>query len=255
MNRDGHSHSFARRKGDPPVTNRRGYWRFRLPRTATVVLALLIGCAQSPQTPSESSPGGMTPQERVQSGQYDIENMTSQEMAAVGEVIVFGRLTGGNPTSTDVGKGLCPLCHTVAGDVPRNAAPNLTANEATGLPIAKRGEVRIRDPRYIAADFAQSEARPGSGRARTGLEYIAESHVCPSCYVVAGFGVKGSGDRESPMVALFLPPNCQTIDEAIMVDTYLFMKDGIEPPPPGAIRAAYEKFLPPSEPVPPGCRP
>jgi hypothetical protein len=246
--------SISRRKSGPRAPARTPCTRLGVLLSAPFLIAMLSGCNASPGGAPEATPGRMTPEERIQSGRYDLDKMTPGEMAEVGEVIIFGRLTGGNPTAADVGKGLCPLCHNVTGDVPRTAAPNLTANDPSGLPIARRGSVRLSDPRYRAADFAQREARAGSGRAQSDLEYIAESHVCPSCYVVAGFGVKGSGDRESPMVALYLPPNCMTIDESIMVDTYLYMKDGLAPPPPAAIRAAYEKFLPPTDPVPAGCR-
>jgi hypothetical protein len=246
--------SIPRQESGPRAPARRRWNRLGALLSAPLFFALLAGCNTSPGTAPETPPGRMTPEERIQSGQFDFEAMTPKEMAEVGEVIIFGRLTGGHPTAADVGKGLCPLCHNVTGDVPRNAAPDLTATDPTGLPIAKRGMIRIRDSRYRSGDFAQQEARPGSGRAETDLEYIAESHICPSCYVVSGFGVKGSGDRKSPMVALYLPPNCMTIEESIMVDTYLYMKDGLNPPPPGAIRAVYEKFLPASNPVPPGCR-
>ncbi len=193
------------------------------------------------------NPTDMTPQKRVMLGKYDIENMTTKDMAEAGEVIIFGRLTDGNPNTADVGKGLCPLCHNVTGTVMRDAAPDLTANHQSGVPIGLRGELRIRDPRYRRADFVKNEAFAGSRRATTGFEYIVESHVCPSCYVVAGFGKKGTNDRESPMVAMHLPPNCQTIEEAIMIDTYLYMKDSFVAPPPEMIRAAYEKFIPESK--------
>ena len=200
-----------------------------------------------------ANPKRMAPQERVMLGKYDVEKMTAKEMAEAGEVIIFGRLTDGHPNAADVGKGLCPLCHNVTGVVMRDAAPDLTANHQTGIPIGLRGELRIQDPRYQKADFVNTEAYSGSGRAATGLEYIVESHVCPSCYVVSGFGKKGTNDRESPMVVMHLPPNCQTIEEAIMIDTYLYMKDGLNPPPPDAIRAAYEKFIPESERTATGC--
>ncbi len=187
-------------------------------------------------------------------GIYEPDRMTAAERAEVGEILIFGRPTGGRPTAADVGKSLCPMCHTVAGDPIRDAAPDLTANESqTRMPIAVRGETRVLEARYRNADFIQAEAFPGTGRAMNGLEYIVESHICPSCYVVAGFGKKGTDDRESPMVPMHLPPNCQSADEEIMIMTYLYVKDGLTPPEPAAIRAAYRKFLPDPKKGAPGC--
>ena len=215
-----------------------------------IIGSLLINCTggNGPEDRTRTNDTvELTPMEKVIRGQYDMDQMTQTEMAQAGEIIIFGRLTGGNPTLADVGKGLCPMCHTVTGPAIRDAAPDLTANDKqTGQAIGVRGTSRIKDPRYLKGDFIQKEAFPGSGRALSALEYLAESHVCPSCFVVEGFGKKGSNDRESPMIAMHLPPNCQTIEEVIMIDTYLYLKDGLEPPQPNEIRTAYEKFLPDS---------
>ena len=221
-----------------------------------VLMVQMNACTDHPSKETEDktdTPSVLSPLEMVQQGKFDVPNMTAREMADAGEIIIFGRLTGGNPNTADVGKGLCPLCHRVTGTVIKDTAPDLTALEKTGVPIGQRGILRIKDPRYQKADFMHHESYPGSGRATTGIEYIVESHVCPSCFVVAGFGKKGTHERESPMVTLRTPPNCQTIEEAIMIDTYLYMKDGIEPPAPAEIRMAYEKFIPESERIAPGC--
>lgn len=211
---------------------------------------LATACAPAGDAPESAAPRRISPQDRVTYGTYDPDAMTPQERAEAGEILVFGRLTGGQPTPSDVGKSLCPMCHTVVGPPLRDAAPDLTANEAqTRIPIARRAERRVEEERYRRANFVQVEAAPGTGRAATGLEYIVESHVCPSCYVVAGFGKPGTADRESPMVPMHLPPACQTIDEEIMITTYLYMKDGLAPPAPAAIRAAYRKFLPDPKPA------
>ena len=195
-----------------------------------------------------SVPGGqpqaLTPTDRVRLGRYDPERMSPDEIVAAGEILVFGRIVGGQATEGDVGRALCPMCHTVVG-LGRTAAPDLTPNEAqTQVPIGRRGEIRFKDPRYHPSDRART------GRATTNLEYIVESHLCPACYVVAGFGTPGSGDRDSPMVPMYLPPNCQTVDEEIMITSYLFAKDGLAPPPPAEIRAAYARLHPePGQPV------
>jgi len=116
-------------------------------------------------------------------------------------------------------------------------APNLA-----GIP--SRAAERIKDPRYLKPDSVQTEAFSGSGRATTAIEYIAESHSCPNCFIVAGFGVKGSNDRESPMPVIYKPPIQLTIDELIAVDTWLFTREGEEAPKVADLRAAYEKFIP-----------
>ena len=81
----------------------------------------------------------------------------------------------------------------------------------------------------------------------TSIEYIAESHTCPSCYVVGGFGVKGTENRESPMPRIHKPPISLSIEELIAVDTWLFVQEGEIPPTPETIEAAYRKFIPESD--------
>ncbi len=168
-----------------------------------------------------------------------VVTMTMEQLAEKGEVLIFGSVVGGSPKDSDVGKGQCALCHTVTGNVVRDRAPSLKG-------IAKRAAERIKETRYLKPDTVQTETYPGSGRATTAEEYIAESHICPNCYVVEGFGVKGTNDRESPM-----PPVHKSfqlsIGELIAVDTYLFTMDGEIPPSPTEIRTAYEKFIPPEE--------
>jgi hypothetical protein len=93
-------------------------------------------------------------------------------------------------------------------------------------------------------DTVQTESFPGSGRARTTDEYIAESHICPSCYVAEGYGVKGSNDRESPMAPDHMPPIGLNIEEMIAVHTWLYVHDEETPPSPAQIRADHERFLP-----------
>jgi hypothetical protein len=181
----------------------------------------------------------------------DIASMSPEKLAEMGETIIFGRVVGGNPNDGDVGKAQCPLCHRVSGTVIRDRGPDLTAawdapdgSGTKGVVIGKRGESRVKDSRYMKPDTVQTESHPGSGRATTSVEYLAESHACPNCFVVAGFGTKGTNDRESPMPIIHKPPISLSLDELVAVDTYLFVKDGLPPPPVGEIRAAYEKFIP-----------
>jgi hypothetical protein len=171
----------------------------------------------------------------------DIMSMPKDKLEELGETIIFGGV-GGYETRRVDGKGQCPLCHTFKkGDV-GDRAPNL-------LGIGTRALERIKEAKYRKPDTVQVEAYPGSGRATTAEEYIAESHICPSCYVVAGFGVKGSNDRESPMPRINKPPISLSIPELIAVDTFLWSKESPDEPtpPPSEIKAAYEKFIPAAE--------
>src|SRR5438105_78700 len=171
----------------------------------------------------------------------DVRHMSVQEGADLGEKIIFGAV-GASGTQGAIGKGQCPLCHGFQKGFLSERAPNLF-----GIPT--RALERLKDPKYSQADpnkrdTVQKEACPGCGTAQTAVEYIAESHACPNCYVVAGFGVKGTNDKESPMPAIHKPPIGLTIDELIAVDTWLFAREGGEPPPPDEIEKAYFKFIP-----------
>lgn len=165
----------------------------------------------------------------------DIENMPTDKLSDMGESIIFGKV--GGFAERGIGKGQCPLCHTFKkGDI-GDRAPNL-------IGLGKRAAERIKDPRYIKADFVSTESFKGSGRATTAQEYIAESHACPTCFVVEGFGTKGTNDRDSPMPIIHKPPIALSIEELIAVDTWLWFREGETPPSPKEIRAAYEKFIP-----------
>jgi len=165
----------------------------------------------------------------------DVTKLPVDKLAELGETIIFGEV--GGFAKRGIGKGQCPLCHTFKkGDI-GDRAPNL-------IGLGPRAAERIKDPRYLKPDTVQLESFKGSGRATTAEEYIAESHVCPSCYVVAGFGEKGTNDRKSPMPEIHKPPISLSIDELIEVDTWLWYREGIDPPPASEIKAAYEKFIP-----------
>ncbi len=73
------------------------------------------------------------------------------------------------------GKGTCTLCHNAVG----GRAPMLDS-------VAAIAEERMKDPRY-------------KGEATNSEEYIYESFVKPSAFVVVGFGKKGTNDTVSPM--------------------------------------------------------
>lgn len=181
--------------------------------------------------------GGFPPKEE----KLDYSAMTPQQLADEGEKIIFGGI-GQSSVQGAIGKGQCPLCHGFQKGFLSERAPNLF-----GLP--DRLKERLEDPRYhkgkpAERDTTQKEAHPGAGTAETGQEYIAESHSCPSCYVVAGFGVKGTNDKESPMPAIHKPPISLTLPELAAVDTWLYVREGKEAPPFEEIIKSYEKFIP-----------
>jgi len=72
------------------------------------------------------------------------------------------------------GKGTCTLCHNKMGRAPMLDKIGAVAVE------------RLKDPRY-------------KGAAKTVEEYLMESLVKPSAFVVSGFGKSGTNDTESPM--------------------------------------------------------
>jgi len=181
--------------------------------------------------------GGFPPPEV----KLDFGSMTAQQLADEGEKIIFGGI-GQSKVQGAIGKGQCPLCHGFNEGFLSERAPNLF-----GIP--DRSKQRLEDPRYkkgkpAERDTAQKESFPGAGTGESGQEYISESHACPSCFVVAGFGVKGTNDKESPMPVIHKPPISLTLGELAAVDTWMYVREGKEPPPFEEIVKAYEKFIP-----------
>lgn len=180
-------------------------------RTAGIILAVSAATASYANWLPQTKGGYPPPEVKL-----DVNSMTSQQLADEGEKIIFGGI-GKSKEQGAVGKGQCTLCHTFYPEMSGERAPNLW-----GITARKR----LHD---------------------TSIEYIAESHVCPSCYVVGGFGMKGTENRESPMPAIHKPPISLSIDELIAVDTWLFWHEGEIPPLPDEIRTVYEKLIPPDE--------
>ena len=181
----------------------------------------------------------------------DVKNMSVEEREALGETLIFGE-KGASRTEFRVGRAQCPLCHDFfqelkpTGEFPRPSPPYGPHFFAR---FTERIEHLIASPEYRQRPkgTAQPEAFPCSGHATTVIEYLAESNVCPSCYVVPGFGVRNSHDRESPMPKIHKPPIGLTIDEMIAIDTWLYIHEGKRPPSPDDIENAYRKFIPESE--------
>ena len=91
----------------------------------------------------------------------DLDSMTMDQFISLGDRVFNG-------------KGTCTLCHNSLG-----RAPMLNT-------IADVVPARLKDPRY-------------EGEAEDLEEYLMESLVKPSAFVVEGFGKKGSNDTKSPM--------------------------------------------------------
>lgn len=171
----------------------------------------------------------------------DFQSMSPQQLADEGEKIIFGGL-GQSKVQGAIGKGQCPLCHGFQQGFLSERAPNL-------FDIPARALTRLDEPNYHkgnpeARPSVQKESFPGSGTAENGQEYIAESHSCPSCYVVPGFGVKGSNDTESPMPRIHKPPISLSMGELVAVDTWMYVREGKEAPAYEEVIASYEKFIP-----------
>ena len=154
----------------------------------------------------------LPPENRI----VDVRQMSVEKRAELGEKIIFGAV-GASGTQGAVGKGQCPLCHGFQEGQLSERAPNLW-----GTPYRQR-------------------------TSPTPLDYLAESHACPSCYVTGGFDVRGTEGRESPMPMMHKPPINLSIDELIAVDTWLFYREGVVPPSPEEIEQAYRKVIPESE--------
>ena len=181
----------------------------------------------------------------------DVKKMSVKERAEVGERLIFGAL-GTTPADDAIGPAQCALCHGFFKESKRADSSHYPSppwgphffDNFTG-----RIERLIASPQYRQRpkDTEQPEAFPGSGIATSVIEYLAESNVCPSCYVVPGFSVRDSQDRESLMPKIHTPPISLSIDDLIAIDTWLFVHDGKEPPSPDEIEKAYRKFIPRSK--------
>lgn len=148
----------------------------------------------------------------------DVYSMTPQQLADEGEKIIFGGL-GKSKVQGAIGRGQCPLCHGFKQGYWAERAPNLW-----GITARKRLH-------------------------ETSVEYIAESHVCPDCYIVAGWNCHRGDDLEphSYMPKIHKPPISLSIEEMMAIQTWFFVREGEIPPSPETIEAAYRKFIPESD--------
>ena len=124
------------------------------------------------------------------------------------------------------GKGTCTLCHNSLG-----RAPDLLE-----LDLAKAFPDRLADARYTGA-------AKGKTGAKAVEEYLTESMIDPSKYVVAGFGKKGSNDTISQMPKINAAPVSLSKVEMNALTAFLQDKAGLTPtvPLPSADEAPAEK--------------
>jgi len=120
----------------------------------------------------------------------DLGAMTMDQFIALGDKVFNG-------------KGTCTLCHNSMGRAPMLGK---IATVATG---------RLKDARY-------------KGEATSAEEYIHESMIKPSAFVVAGFGKGGSNDTESPMPNVSAGSIGLSDAEILAVIAYLQDQGGVE---------------------------
>ncbi|MBC8285999.1 MAG: cytochrome C [Nitrospinae bacterium] len=162
-----------------------------------------------------------------------VGDLTMEEFAEMGRVIIFGAKQVAGQKS--IGKGQCPLCHGFDPADHMGRCPNLFG-------VEKRSHDRVKEDRYATSPIPIGETEPAAGIVKgkwdqipeeyrrqhgpdelVGEDYIRESLMCPTCYVVEGFG--GSGDTKSPMPVIVKPPISLSRVEVNAVIAYLQSKD------------------------------
>lgn len=190
---------------------------------ATVSILLAGYTNWLPQQRSDPPPKGGA----VISGEITMEDYTE-----MGRVIVFGAKQVAGQKA--IGKGQCPLCHTFDPGDNIGRCPNLFG-------IEERSHSRIKEDRYLNAPIKIGEKDSASGIVKgkpeeipeeyrrsgpyelNGEDYIRESLMCPSCYVVEGYGK--AGDKVSPMPVIHKPPISLSPVELNAVVAWLQAKD------------------------------
>ncbi len=126
--------------------------------------------------------------------EVDLGALTMDSFVALGETLFEG-------------KGTCTLCH--------KPPPLGRAPDVQGENMVELAQQRLADERY-------------RGEAGNAEEYMRESLLDPSRYVVAGWGKKGTNDAVSPMPAINKPPIELSAVEMDAIIAYLQAKDGYE---------------------------
>jgi len=159
-------------------------------------------------------------------------DITMEQYVEMGRIIVFGAKEVAGQKS--IGKGQCPLCHTFDPGDNIGRCPNLFG-------VEERAAQKKDEDRYKTSPVAIGEKDPATGVVkgkpmeideayrRGGSEdfiaedYLRESLMCPSCYVVTGYGK--DGDTKSPMPVINKPPISLTPVELNAVIAWLQSKD------------------------------
>ncbi len=162
----------------------------------------------------------------------DTSSLTMEVYVGMGENIVFGKEQVAG--SKAIGKGQCPLCHTFDPGDNIGRCPNLFG-------VEERSHTRIKEDRYLnlpikigekdgatgiikgKPDQIPEEYRRADADELTGEDYLRESLMCPSCYVVKGYGK--AGDTKSPMPVISKPPISLGLMELNAVLSWLQAKD------------------------------
>jgi hypothetical protein len=160
------------------------------------------------------------------------EDLTMEEFVEMGRVIVFGAKQVAGQKS--IGKGQCPLCHTFDPGDNIGRCPNLFGVQA-------RSEEKKDEERYQTHPMKMGETEPATGTVKgtpdqipeeyrragspdfIGEDYLRESLMCPTCYVVKGYG--NDGDTKSPMPVISKPPISLSPVELNAVIAWLQSKD------------------------------
>ncbi|HIE66160.1 MAG: nitric oxide reductase [Nitrospira sp.] len=171
----------------------------------------------------------------------DVSSITPDQLMVMGEKIIFGSndplgvlAKGEGP----IGKGQCPLCHRFFMEQKADRCPNLLALKKpdTPDPLLKmseeaRSHERPLEPRYAEFKELHKNGEKNSGiipHAKPGGEYLIESEYCPNCFVVMGYGLKGTNDTVSPMPIINKPPIELADTEIVAVVSFLQLRDGDE---------------------------
>ncbi len=168
----------------------------------------------------------------------NLDEVTPDQLSTMGEKIIFGSndplgvlAKGEGP----IGKGQCPLCHRFFLEQKADRCPNLLALPEMEPPLLKiseeaRSHERVKG-RYEEFKKLHANGEKNSGivpHATTGGEYLIESEYCPNCFVVVGFGLKGTNDTVSPMPIINKPPIELADTEIVAVVSFLQLRDGDE---------------------------
>ena len=168
--------------------------------------------------------------------------------AMTGEKLILGEVISHKSSENKglVGRAQCTLCHTVSkGKWRQECGHHLCGPELKGISVRTKALLKTHEYLDRLTKGAQAEAFPGSGVPNTVIEYLAESNVCPSCYVVPGYiNWPDEHGKESRMPPINRAVIRLSRDEMIAVDTWILVQDGEEVPPLSVMRSAYGKFLP-----------